>query len=138
MIIQNKGNPSLADLMHYGVKGMKWGERKAEPSKTEILNARARVDAQARQIHNAADKVNSLQGAAQTRAAKEYADKVKAFQQDEARVTAQHMTQGERVAAVILTGPIALLVIGGSKRQVRKTAEDVDESRQFYAKKPKN
>ena len=34
--------PSLEDLTHYGVKGMKWGVRKAAANRREIKSARAR------------------------------------------------------------------------------------------------
>jgi len=109
MTIQyNEGRPSLEEISHSGVKGMKWGRRKSGTGPSSAPN-------ETRQIHDARDRVH-----AQGKAIKKQRKVVKKTgrgQNDLAkmeisllrnpdRVTAAKLTKGEDFANLFLGGPV--------------------------------
>ena len=110
------------DLAHYGVPGMKWGQRKADrPSTEQILNARSMTTARRNKIINAdADVRLATSKAGQAAALKittKYAKEI--MESDDTRV-ASMLTKGERVANVIAAGPIGLLVNRSNTKATQK------------------
>lgn len=112
-------------LAHYGVKGMRWGHRKApdavgaasnRPKVTskDIHDARERTAVRRRAINAQVDKVNAA--AANGASKREFTKEAKTlekmsvdFLKNPDRATALRMTTGERVAA----GIIAVALPGG-------------------------
>jgi hypothetical protein len=114
MILGEEEKPSLDELAHHGVKGMKWGVRKAE-----ITSARDRhFDRMDRLNHEAvrlsfakstAEKQKILNGI-HTIANEKGAD------QD--ATTAFHMTRGEKIGSTIVSGGLMTLAAHmGAKKQ---------------------
>lgn len=134
-MIGNEVNPPLTPglLAHYGVKGMKWGERKAKPTSAEIVDARIRQESRQRRVNRAADDLNATSYVhnkrIQQQAARNYARAKREYDTSEDRVTASHMTKGEKIATAILTGPLALAIIPISKAHTKGEARAVDEAR---------
>ncbi len=117
MIIVGQDKPSLADLMQSGVKGMKWGVRKHNPSTSDIHNARLR------QMQRSAAATNPQLSSKKRDAA------AKDFHTNEDRVTAMHMTRGEKMTAVILAGPLGGALIVANKVQVKRAGRKTDVAR---------
>jgi hypothetical protein len=110
--------PELEDLVHHGVKGMKWGKRKARPTTADIKSARIGQDARYRQLQRAEDHLN-LTGtkapvSAQKKAVRDYQKAESDFLDNPDRAVAARMTRGEKAVTVILAGPFAVLPIAGS------------------------
>lgn len=114
--IVGEEKPSLESLSHSGVKGMKWGVRKARPTTADIHNARQR------QLGRANAAVSHPSGAKRAAAEKD-------FLTNEDRVTAARMTRGEKMAAVILAGPVGGALIVGNQIQVKRIARKTDVAR---------
>ena len=103
--------PSLDELMHVGVLGMKWGHRKKATGK-DIRSARSDVRAKSRHLVDLDAKVEN----AKTATAKASAEaKLKTaetkFLNDPNRVIATRLTRGEKAAAYLLTGPVGIAAI---------------------------
>lgn len=111
--------PSLDELSHYGVKGMKWGQHK-KYSTEEIHNARARQLSRAHQLNDKAAKLNLATGAKKDKLAKDYAKAFKELQNNPDRTVGGRMTRGEKAAALILGGPFGAIAIGINKAQVSR------------------
>lgn len=129
-----------AALAHFGVKGMKWGQRKndasggnaggsskkaARPTTGQILNARANTQAHLAKIYAADQDVRT----ATTKAGKDAALKVvekhaKAIGQSDDTRVANMLTKGERVTNVLVAGPIGLLVNHANTKATSKAAWD--------------
>lgn len=92
MILNGQDKSSLDDVMHFGVKGMKWGVRKARTESSGRRPSQA-------QIKDARVKANLMPY-----------DKMKKSPE---RVTALYMTRGEQAVAVLIGGPIGVAAIGG-------------------------
>lgn len=117
--------PALDDdlLLHYGVVGMKWGHRKARATSSDIKRARRGLRAQNDKYGQLEDRMTY--GKNENKALN---DKLTAqmkkmdedFKKDPRRVIATRLTRGEKVAAVILGGPIGVAVIAGTSARSRR------------------
>jgi hypothetical protein len=102
-------------LEHYGVKGMKWGHRKATSG--EIHGARRRVEAGRKKVNAAEDKMATARTSKDAAAAKKNFDKVnKEFLNNPDRVTALRLTKGEKwsnAALIVLFPGAGAAAVGG-------------------------
>lgn len=100
------GKPSLSELAHYGVKGMKWGVRNATSEK--IVTARRNLKNKKNDIVTAHDtaRKTTTKGTAERAAADKRVDAmVRDFNKDPDRVIAARMTRGEKAALTMLAVP---------------------------------
>lgn len=114
--------PSLEELAHYGVKGMKWGQRK-KYSTEEIHTARIRQRSRVHQLNDTAAKLNLATGKKADTLAKKYAKEMNELETNKDAAVAARMTKGEKAANLILAGPFGAIAIGLNKRTVRKLEE---------------
>lgn len=146
--------PDLDELFHYGVKGMRWGVHRSEssggggggsstpskhkPTTSEIKTARRSVRSQQQRIIDLQnDSISAGARAVFSKDARreldaittEYRELSRKLKDDPARAVAARTTRGEKVAAVVLAGPFAVLPIGagalaskGIERGQRKRA----------------
>lgn len=118
------------ELQHHGVKGMRWGVRKAKSSTQEIIDARARQQSRVNEINRTGDKLNLAKSPKEREAlAKKINQLMLEHDTSEDRVTGSRFTTGEKVAQAILLGPLALVTIGANKHSNKKTAKSVDALR---------
>lgn len=121
--------PSLEDMIeHHGVKGQKWGVKKAKPSSSDIQGARARIGSQTRQINSQIDRLNLSTGKTADKEAKKLSDMHASFLRNPDRATALRLTRGEKAALSILAlvpgpGTVAAGVVAGSRVAARKQIE---------------
>lgn len=121
--------PSLDDLVHHGVKGMKWGHRK-KITTADIHAARDRVRKASNKYRSLEDKISygKASPADKARDAKIIAQLKKMdddYKKDPDRFVAARMTRGEKVVTTLLTGPVGLVAIGGHDAALK-----IAESRQ--------
>jgi len=114
--------PSLEELAHYGVKGMKWGKRKKYTTQ-EIHDARARQRSRFANLEAQVHKTNLSTGKAQEANAKKLVKLHNDLETNKDAAVAARMTKGEKAANLILAGPIGALAIAANNRQVRKLEE---------------
>jgi hypothetical protein len=115
--IANETKPTLEEfLSHHGVKGQKWGVRKMHPTGSQIRGARRRQ-------HAREDKISTATTPKAKSAAK------RAFDTHEDRVTAAHMTTGEKIVIGLLGGPVGLVVVARSGKAPRRQAQKTDQAR---------
>jgi hypothetical protein len=123
MTLQYNGvKPSLEELSHHGVKGMKWGQHKKtqtdlkvvphtgrtnrRPTRSEILSARQKERSLTDQIKPLDKKYGKDPKTGKLAFSKEHeALYAKLFNGDQ-RIVASYRTRGEKIAATILLGPI--------------------------------
>lgn len=129
MTIQiSEDKPSPEDVLHYGVKGMKWGHRK--PTGDEIRSARARVGLKQNELHEAQKKARRGTDKDRARAAKLTTE----FLKNPDRPTAIRMTTGEKFITGIFGSPAA----AGLSIAITETAARTIEDRQasgYYDRK---
>lgn len=125
--------PSLESLAHYGTKGMKWGVRKKKYTSAEIKGARIRQHGRQQKLNVAAADVRyakATKGDVRTKKASErYSKAEREVRTNEDRLTAMHMTRGEKVAGVLVTGPIGLVALGGNKIARNIIERDIERAR---------
>lgn len=134
MILNEQGKPSMAAVLaHHGVKGMKWGVRKAHSTTAEIRDARIRQHARGKRLQSAVDNLNLASAgsnkAQQKAAVKKFQTAQKDFLTNEDRVTAARITTGEKVTQAILLGPLALATIPLSNAHARSVEKATDRAR---------
>ena len=135
MILGEENKPPLEDLIeHYGVKGMKWGHRKAgdgssgsappakrKPTATDIRNARIERMALTGDVNRAAINLNraSASGskAKTATATKAYEKALKEYNFSDSHANALRYTNGEKAVLIMLTGPLAAVPIAGMALQ---------------------
>jgi hypothetical protein len=117
-VIYDEDKPSLDELAHHGVKGMKWGQHK-KYSKTEIHDARIRQGSRIAQVNETAHKLNLATGKKKDALAKDYVKKLRALETNPDAPIAARMTGGEKAANIILAGPIGLIAIAANSRHVK-------------------
>lgn len=98
------GEEVAGELMHYGVKGMKWGQRKARPTAAQINTARDRlekknIDLKAQKRNYKSQERGSL---ARSREKNKFKDMKAEILRSPDRATALRMTKGEKVTLGIL------------------------------------
>lgn len=111
--------PSLEELAHHGVKGMKWGEHKKKFSTEEIKDARARQASRAHRLNDKAATLNLATGKKKDAAAKAYVKAHNELMTNKDAAVAARMTKGEKAANLILAGPFGAIAIGVNKHQVK-------------------
>lgn len=100
------------EIIHYGVKGMKWGVRKAASTR-EVYGARARLQVKQNEFATQKRAVRKAKSPTAKANQKAKLDRMKIdFLNDPDRVTASRMSTGEKVAATILAGPIGIGAAG--------------------------
>lgn len=100
------------ELVHYGVKGMKWGVRKAASTR-EVFGARARLQVKQHEYSNQKRRVRKAKSATAKAKQKAKLNKMKIdFLNDPDRVTASRLSTGEKVVATLLAGPIGIGAVG--------------------------
>lgn len=120
-----------SQLAHFGVKGMRWGQRKKYTG-TQIKEARANQSARRDRVNRAAQDLNLAKGDKDSKvAAKKYVSAVKDFKTSQDRAVAARATRGEKIAHVLLLGPGALVTLplnrlheGSVQRRTDKARED--------------
>lgn len=130
MIILNDVNPPLEEVLHSGVKGMRWGVRNKRPTGSQIHGARQRQDQRLRELFRQDDIASTSSGRTKISAEAKAKKVAKDFQTNEDRVTAARMTKGEKAISLILTGPIGATVIGLNSLHVRSVARQTDRLRE--------
>lgn len=134
-IDEKPDTPQNLVLKHYGVQGMKWGVRKKKSTADEIHAARRRQDARFRGILAEDDKViTSKSGKQSDAAAKRRAQKIKDFETNEDRVTAARATRGEKIAAVVLTGGLGIVLLPAQKVYEKSVAKSTDKARERHSR----
>jgi hypothetical protein len=133
--------PTLEELRHHGVMGMKWGKTKTHPTGTQIRKARRDFEGKRNDYWDAQKQVRKTtkRGSAEREAGnKKTADMRLALLKDPDRATAAKITRGEAAiyAAFALTGvgtiPIAIGV--GANKVVERHIEK-KQARGGYDKK---
>ncbi len=108
-MLNDADKPSLEELMHHGVKGMRWGHRKNKPTTADIKTARINTGARERARNDAADKLNLAVASGtkkqQQAAVQNFNKKQMDFLKDPDRATAMRMTTGEKFLLAAL-GPV--------------------------------
>jgi hypothetical protein len=137
--IVNNVNPPLAEVLaHHGVKGMHWGERKKKPTKSEIFDARDRQTARIMNLQRGHFDVNVAEANHRPADLKKATAKLKKasdnFDTSEDRLTAIRMTRGEKATALILAGPVGLVLIGANKVVEKQVAKSIDRRRMEVGK----
>ena len=112
--------PSLDELVHFGVKGMKWGVRK-KVSKGEIQDARLRIAQKNVELgmqRRAVKKASTSEAKASEKA--KLSELKTAFLKNPDRATALRLTKGEAVAISILAGPTGIALVGAQSAARRR------------------
>lgn len=130
-------------LEHFGVKGMKWGQRKAKPTTSEIRDARALTAGRARELQRATDQLNlavakSPNSKETKKAAKELAQLQIDYLKSPDRATALRMTKGEKIANTLFAVAVpgvgtAAVGLGAAIRVAQRRAVERDVAK--YNKK---
>lgn len=104
MIIVGQEKPSLEELSHFGVKGMKWGVRKAVTG-GEIREARKRLAKQSKKYRQERRKVDKTTKGSEARrlGEKKLEEMHRAYLKNPDRVTALRLTKGEKAVQLLFT-----------------------------------
>lgn len=122
--------PSLEEytLAHYGVLGMKWGQRKKFTG-SQIRDARRQLRVQNKQYRVEARKVNQLkEGTAARKLGEKKLERLnREYLNNPARVAAVRMTKGEKFSAVLFSSSgvgagLAVAAIAGTSIASRRIA----------------
>lgn len=127
-------------LEHYGVKGMKWGHRKATTA--DIHDARIRLADKSVKIAKQKQRVKSAKkaGKSTTNAEAKLHELKTDYLKSPDRLTASRLTKGEKVAVGLLSaagGPVGLAALG-LNRGIEGVARSTVAKRQasgYYDKK---
>lgn len=131
MFVDDNPDANLDDVLaHYGVLGMKWGQRK-KATTADIHAARRSVGQAQRQYGHLEDKMTY--GTTENKAKNAQLEKqMKAldehFMKDPQRAIATRMTRGEKAALLLLTGPIGAAVIVGQSAVTRRIEYKQDKA----------
>jgi hypothetical protein len=123
-ILNDADKPSLEELMHHGVKGMKWGHRKNKPTTSDIKDARIRTRAREANLASATNRLNLATHAPaseQKAAVRNYQKVQMEFLKNPDRAVAMRLTTGEKFVLAAL-GPVGLAA-GTGQVAARKLTE---------------
>lgn len=153
MTIEIVGNPTFEEtLMHFGVKGMKWGQRKSVTT-SDIKSARLRFDAKNTQLQADTKKAiaTTKKGtAARTKAMTKLQKQRVSVLKNPDRATALRMTRGEKrttaakAFGLSFLGPVGqgqaakLIAEAGVRTIERKVVEKKQRSGAYDKRDPKN
>jgi hypothetical protein len=124
--------PSLEELAHYGVLGMKWGQRKKATGR-EIRSARRRLSTKQNELFDKQDQVKTLAkgSTARSKGEKELGKMTTDFLKNPDRVTATRLTRGEKAAFLIISAPsgglgglAAIATSSAISRRIEKKQDD--------------
>jgi hypothetical protein len=126
--------PSLEELRHFGVLGMKWGKNRVKASSDEIRVARANVFKQQTMLESHAKKVlRTTKGNTPERAAgkEKLAEMRMDFLKNPDRVIAARLTRGEKAVTAMfaLTGVgvvVPVAAIAGTSAHSRRIERKQD------------
>lgn len=114
-------------LEHFGVKGMKWGQRKSEssggskPSSNDIKNARIRTNIRTSSLDSHATALSLANSKKEKQNQLDRIHKIakdpKAQRDIDMAATA---TRGEKVSAFLIAGPIGNMVVNSQMKAARK------------------
>jgi hypothetical protein len=126
-------------LEHHGVKGMKWGHRRANVTGAEIKDARNRTVSRANALNAQGDKFNLTKPG--TKAHEKEGKKLNQMNVDflnhPDRATAMRLTKGEKAGLIALSvlfpvaGTTASVAAGSAQLGVRKSIEKKQRSGAF-------
>jgi hypothetical protein len=124
MNIVGEDKPDLDELMHYGVLGMKWGQRKKGGGK-EIRKARRNLRGERRKLNSVEEaRREAPKGSeARTKLDKKLNTLQREYNKNPDRVLANRLTRGEKLASVLLLGPVGLVAIGGTSARSRRVEQ---------------
>jgi hypothetical protein len=101
-----------SELVHYGVKGMKWGVRKAVSTR-EVHGARARLEVKQHEYSSQKRAVRKAKSPKAKANQKAKLNQMKVdYLKDPDRVTAARMSTGEKVVATLFAGPVGVGAAG--------------------------
>lgn len=101
-MIVGQEKPSLDELAHFGVKGMKWGVRTATPTAKQIRVARSQVLTEASRYNKAARKLKTTTGENRKKLEVTLNKRRQRYLNNPNRAIAARMTRGEKALSVIL------------------------------------
>jgi hypothetical protein len=132
-MIVGDDKPSLEELYHYGVMGMKWGQRK-KATGADIYKARRQVNAYRTVRAIATQRRNeSAAGSKERDRMEKTLERIeKDYEKDPARAIAVRMTRGEKFAAGLLalpTGGLSLASIVVSSAASRRIEYKQDKKK---------
>lgn len=134
MKVYGEEKPSPEDVEHYGVLGMKWGQRKKATGR-EIRGAQRRIGEKQNKLFDAQDAYKKNR-TAKGKAALE--KQTKDFLNDPDRAIATRLTRGEKATLAIISGPLGLATIAAvsaGNRVIERKQEDGSYNRKTYVKK---
>lgn len=103
-------------IEHFGVKGMKWGERRAQRKARDDRTEAARENVRIERIALSKQKMRmqKARGAlALARETSKYEEQRLSFLNNPDRATAYTMTRGDEMASLITLGPLGPLLVSG-------------------------
>jgi hypothetical protein len=121
MTIQFDEKPTPEQILHYGVAGMKWGQRK-KATGPQIRQARKRLGSAQKELFKKQDQVKAT-----GKGEKELAKMTTDFLKSPDRVTAIRLTRGEKILSLALGGPVGVAAIAVTSAASRHTEKKQDE-----------
>lgn len=128
MILGEKEKPSLDELVHHGVKGMKWGQHKLKGS--DITSARDRHNDRMNRLDHEANRLSFAKTSSEKQKSLNKIHSIaseKGAHEDAA--AASHLTRGEKISTAILRGGLATAV---ASRNMKKQGESAHELLDTY------
>lgn len=127
--------PSLEELSHFGVKGMRWGTRKDPGSASPLIADRGKLNRRptTAEIHGARkaqkdlkehittldNKYGKIPGTKFYKLSREHEAAYEKLLDSDNTVIAAYRTRGEKVAATILLGPVGLIATSNTRGRVQ-------------------
>lgn len=121
----DEDKPSIDDVLHYGVLGMKWGKTRPKATGADIRNARVNLNAKQGELFKAQNdlKAKKKAGTATKKDQDAVGKMTTDFLKNPDRAIAGRLTRGEKAVFAILavpTGGTSLLTIAGTSAISRR------------------